>query len=251
MVEAAIVLPALVFLLLLTLQLTQLQQARLMAEYAAFCAARTGVVMNGNNGGGDGLDGPMHDAAVMAVLPSFGRTDSVAAFGTTLLRFQAQQRLLRPFGLSQVRVYVHNPVAADFRALGHHPHGEEIDFDDVCPAAAEATLLSLQTRYLYEMRVPFANQMIQTIWMAARAGALKAWGGFDWTGPRLGPADGPDAVALSRALASSRVVPDGTPEGVRLGALVAAGKAGRYFLPVQAFYTMRMQSNPYLRWAHP
>ena len=39
-VEAAIVLPAIVFLLLLTIQLTQLQQARLMAEYAAFSAAR-------------------------------------------------------------------------------------------------------------------------------------------------------------------------------------------------------------------
>ena len=49
-----------IFLLLLTPQLTQLQQARIMVEYAAFTAARTGIVMNGSNG----VDGRMHDAAV-------------------------------------------------------------------------------------------------------------------------------------------------------------------------------------------
>jgi hypothetical protein len=250
-VEAAIVLPAFICLVLVSFQLTQLQQARLLTEYAAFAAARAGIVMNGGNGKGAGLDGPMHDAAVMAVLPSFGRTDSFTALGATLLRFEAQQAVLRPFGLSQVRVYVHNPVAADFRALGKHLNGQEIDFDDVRPAAAEATLLSLQVRYLYEMRVPFANKMIQTIWMAAKSGTLRGWAGFDWTGPRLGAASGPDAIAISRALASGRRVVDGTPEGIQLGGFVAAGLSGRYFLPLQAFYTMRMQSNPYLRWAHP
>ena len=249
-VEAAIVLPAFIFLVLLALQLMQLQQARLLTEYAAFAAARAGIVMNGDNGKA-GLDGPMHDAAALAILPSFGRTDGLAALGRTFLRFETQQRILRPFGLSQVRVYVRNPIAADFGALGQHLDGQEIDFDDVRPAAAEATLLSLQVRYLYEMRVPFANKLIQTIWMAAKAGFLTRWGGADWTGPRLGPANGPAAVAISRALASSRTVGDGTPEGIRLGGLVAAGLAGRYFLPLEAFYTMRMQSNPYLRWAHP
>jgi hypothetical protein len=251
LVEAAIILPAFVFLVLVAIQLTQVQQARLLTEYAAFAAARAGIVMNGDNGKGAGVDGPMHDAAVLAILPSFGRTDSLIQLGTTLLRFQAQQLVLRPFGLAQVRIFVHNPIAADFRALGQHLNGQEIDFDDVRPAGAEATLLSLQVRYLYEMRVPFANKMIQTIWMAAKSGTLKPWAGFDWTGPRLGVAGGPDAVASSRALAAGHKVPDGTPEGIQLGGLVAAGLGGRYFLPLEAFYTMRMQSNPYLRWAHP
>jgi hypothetical protein len=193
----------------------------------------------------------MHEAAVMAVLPTFGRTDSWTEFGKTLLRFKAQDLVLRAMGLSQVRVYVHNPVQGDFANFGSHLNGQEIDFDDVRPGATEATLLSLQVRYLYEMRVPFANKMIQTIWMASKAGILRNWRGFDLTSPKMVTQTGPDAVFVSRALSAGRTVPDGTPEGIRLSGLVAAGLANRYYLPVEAFYTMRMQSNPYKKWAHP
>lgn len=208
LVEAAFILPAMVLLLLLTIQLTQLQQARIMVEYAAFSAARAGIVQNGNNGSTNGLDGPMHDAALLALLPSFGRADSWTHLLATEARFRAEDLALRPFGLSQVRVDVHNPIEADFAALGQHLDGQEIDFDDVRPAAAEATLLSVQVRYLYELRVPFANKLIQTIWLASQKSNPSA--------PKL----------------------------------VAAGALKRYYLPVEAFYTMRMQSNPFLRWAH-
>jgi hypothetical protein len=248
-VEAAILLPAMVFLLLMTIQLAMLQQARLMADYAAYSAARTGIVQNGNNGTNNaGTDGPMHDAAVLAVLPTYGRTDSFAALATTAARFKAEDLLLKPAGLSQVRVFVLNPVAADFASWGGHLNGQELDFDDLRPGAAEATLLSLQVRYLYELRVPFANKMIQSLWLAARAGLLEQWRGFDWTAPRLTKAD---AVSASRAAAGGKTVADGTPEGINAAALVAAGAAGRFYLPVEAYYTMRMQSNPYLTWAHP
>lgn len=249
-VEAAIVLPALIFLLLLTIQLTQLQQARIMVEYAAFSAARTGIVLNGDNGKSNGFDGPMHDAAVLAVLPTFGRADSFSALGRSLVRFTAEDALLKPLGLSQVRVYVLSPSKSDFAQLGQHLNGQEIDFDDVRPQAADATLLSLQVRYLYALRVPFANRLIQTIWMASQTNLLQRWQGADWTSPAIGGQRGADAVALTRAAALGKVVPDGTPEGISLGALSLAGNMNRYFLPVQAFYTMRMQSNPYLKWAH-
>jgi len=215
MVEAALVLPAAVFLILLTLQLTQLQRARILADYAAFAAARTGIVFSGD-------PAKMQEAATVAVLPGFGRTDSIEAIGATLLRFKAEDAALRPLGLEQLRVFVHNPVAPDFAAFGQHLAGQEIDFDDVRPATAEAALLSLQIRYLYELRVPFANKLLQTLWIASKAfrgGAAR--------------------------------VDDGTPEGIPLGALAAAGRAGRFYLPVEAFYTMRMQSNPFLRWARP
>jgi hypothetical protein len=248
-VEAAILLPAMVFLMLMTIQLAMLQQARLMADYAAFSAARTGIVQNGNNGTNNaGTDGPMHDAAVLAVLPTFGRTDSFAALAATAVRFKAEEVALKAVGLSQVRVFVLNPVVADFGTWGAHLNGQELDFDDVRPGATEATLLSLHVRYLYELRVPFANKMIQSVWMAARVGMLGQWRGFDWTAPRVA---GADAVAASRAAAAGQTIADGTPEGIKLSGLVAAGAAGRFYLPVEAYYTMRMQSNPYLKWAHP
>jgi hypothetical protein len=242
--EAAIVLPAMVFLLLIAVQLTQLQQARLLADSAAFAAARTGIVMNGD-------PDKMRDAAAFAILPAFGRTDGFAAIAKSLLRFKAENAVLEGLGLTILRVHVHNPAAADFRAWGRHLNGQEIDFDDVRPGATEATLLSLQIRYLYELRVPFANRLLQTLWMAAKAGVLGAWQGWDLTSPRFGSQSGPDAAGFSRAAAAGTVVRDGTPEGIALVALAAAGRAGRYYLPVEAFYTMRMQSNPYRKWARP
>src|SRR6266404_4793574 len=109
--EAAIVLPAMVFLLLMAVQLTQLQQARILAESAAFAAARAGIVMNGD-------PDKMADAAALAILPGFGRTDSLAAIARTRLRFEAERAVLERLGLAPLRIHVHNPVAADFRAFG-------------------------------------------------------------------------------------------------------------------------------------
>ncbi len=249
MVEAAFILPAMIFLLLLTIQLTELQQARLMVEYAAFAAARAGIVLNGDNGSAAGTNGPMHDAAELAVLPTYGPTNSLTSLATTLAKFRADNAVLRPFGLSQVRVFVWNPVRSDFATFGQHLNGQEIDFDDVRPGATDATLLELQVRYLYEMRVPFANKLIQTIWMASKAGVLSLWQGADWTSPRFASQRGGDATAISRAIAAGVTVPDGTPEGIRLAGLVAAGQTGRFYLPVESWYSMRMQSNPYLQWA--
>src|SRR2546423_1601656 len=125
-VEAAFVLPAMVFLLLLTIQLTQLQRARILAEAAAFAAARAGAVMNGD-------PSRMREAAALAVLPGFGRTDSFSAVAKTWLRFRAEDAALERMGLSLVRIVVHNPVAADFAPWGQHLNGQEIDFDDVRP----------------------------------------------------------------------------------------------------------------------
>jgi len=199
-VEAALVLPSFVLLLLGAIQLTQVQQARVATEYAAFAAARAGIVMNGD-------PAKMLSAATLAVLPAVGPTDSIAAMAQTLVRFKAEEAALRRFGLAQVSVEVHNPVYADFATFGGHLRGEEIDFDDVRPAAAEATLLSLQIRFLCELRVPFANRMLQAVWLSTQR----------------------------------------APDDVAVPALLAAARAGRYYLPLQAFQTMRMQSNPYLQ----
>ena len=200
MVEAALVLPAMVLLLLGAVQLTQVQQARLLADYAAFAAARAGIVMNGD-------PGKMREAAALAVLPAFGPTDGLGAIARTLLRFKAEEALLAPFGLQPLRIDVHSPVAADFAKYGQHLNGKELDFDDVRPGATEATLLSLELRYLYELRVPLANKVIHAAWMALQR----------------------DRGALA--------------------GLIGAARGGRYYLPLQAFYTLRMQSNPYLKWA--
>ena len=203
LVEAALVLPSMVLLLLGTLQLTLLQQARLLADYAAFAAARAGVVMNGD-------PEKMREAASLALLPAFGPAASLAEVAGTLVRFKAEGVALGALGLKQIDLDVRSPVQADFAKYGQHLQGKELDFDDVRPEVAAANLLSLRLRYLYELKVPFANKVIQGLWLGARA--------------RAG-------------------------EGIALAGLSAAARAGRYYLPVQAFYTLRMQSNPFLKWA--
>lgn len=251
-VEAAILLPGMVVLFLMVIQLALLQEARLLADYAAFSAARAGIVHNGDNGSDNkGTDGAMHDAAVFALLPAYGRTDSFATLTETAVRFKVEETALTALGLAPVRVFVRSPVAKDFQTYGGHLNGQELDFDDVRPGATEATLLSLQVRYLYELRVPFANKMIQTIWLAARAGVLGNWRGFDWSSPRFLTSSGVSADPVTRLAAAPLTVADGTPEGIRVAALLAAAAAGRFFLPVEAYATQRMQSNPYLKWAHP
>jgi hypothetical protein len=253
-VEAAIILPAMIFLLLCAIQITLLQQARLATEYAAFTAARAGVVMNGN-------PAPMEQAATWAVLPTFGRADSMTELTKTMARFQAQEQVLKAVNLQQITVAVLNPRKADF-AQQSHLQGREIDFDDVRPDVSRATLLSLQVRYLYQLRVPFANKMVQSIWMAthvlANNAMLERWGGHDWTAPKVGGGvtgdDGTDAHDATRALALGRgTIPDGTPGGLNMSGLAALAGAGQplYFLPVNAWFTLRMQSNPFLKWAAP
>src|SRR6267142_2879879 len=91
--EAALVLPAVLVLLLLTVQLTLLQRARILVEAAAFSAARAGIVLKGD-------PARMQEAAAVALLPGFGRTDSLAAVARTLARFKAESERLEPLGLS-------------------------------------------------------------------------------------------------------------------------------------------------------
>jgi hypothetical protein len=218
-VEAAFALPLTVVLILCTIQIAQLQQARLLVEYAAFNAARAGIVQNGNDGS-DGTTGPMHDAAALSLLSGQGPTDGLGSLARTWAGFRAREAVLRATGLPLVQVFVLNPRRADFHRLGQHLGGEEIDFDDVRPQAVDASLLSIQVRYLVELRVPLANKLIHSAWLASRARRGK------------------------QAL-------DEGPGVLDLAPLALAGERGRYFLPVQAFHTLRMQSNAFLRWAAP
>ena len=254
-VEAALILPAMIFMLLCMFQVTLLQQARIMVEYAAFNAARAGIVHNANNGtkGPIGAaDGPMRDAAVWSILPSFGRTDSFTTLAAAKVQFEAKDLALRAMGLPQIHVAVLNPHLADFNALGAHLNRQEIDFDDQRPQAQTATLLSLQVRYLFELKVPFANKMVQSIWLASQVGLLRLWQGSDLTSPRFASQTGGDAVQITTGAALGRgALADGIPGGLNLSALAGLANQNRFYLPVNAWYTMRMQSNPYRNWAAP
>ncbi|HVE84724.1 MAG TPA: TadE/TadG family type IV pilus assembly protein [Myxococcales bacterium] len=235
-VEAALAGPLVVLLGLGILQLGLVQQARVLVEYAAFAAARAGVVW-----GADGAR--MHDAALLVLLPVMARADSweaVAASWPEVRRKDLAMHallkdarapglppLMEAAGLAGlVRVDVVGPRASDgegeeidfdlpdafgegpgLRAASDRftrPLGEEPDQD----ALRAATRLTVRVRYLHELQIPLAGWAVFTCWMATHPGL-----------------EG-ELEVLERLAREER----------------------RYFLPLGATYALRMQSSVQRKW---
>jgi len=300
-VESALVLPLMVFLGLGLIQLTMMQQAKLMTEYAAFSAARTGIVWNGNNE-------RMHDAAIVALLPTMGRTDDLLNLGKTWAIAQVYDEALQLLAwpnknsvvpatvngsnlFGQVRVDTvspawYSPIQSVWK-LRSGANWKELDFDgpDTYPEVPaleskiakffnlplpdngeevyrKATVLSIRVRYWYELRVPFANWIIFTSWWAANAGV--SLGGAIYK-PTLNTQvsmtnqqGGMSQVAMApvRGLAHERgyntlyQIEMTVLWGLATGSipLLSSIVGKRYFIPLTATYSMRMQSNFYYKW---
>lgn len=290
-IETALVLPLMVFVGLGLLQLTLMQQAKLMTEYAAYCAARAGIVWNGNAE-------RMHDAALVALLPTLGRTDDLPNLARTWTRARLQDEALQSLAwptkdavvpatvngaplFGQVRVDTVNPSwYAPVRSvwkLRSAMQWEELDFDgpDAYPQVPalerrlakffnlslpdddeevyrRATVLSVRVRYWYELRVPFANWLLFTAWWAANAGVTLG-GAIDrptldakarLTHGRGGMSE--VGMAPVRGLENQRGYD--TLYRSEMGVLWGLATGGHYFIPLTATYSLRMQSNFYLKW---
>jgi hypothetical protein len=274
-IEAALVMPLALFLVLGILQSTVLEQAKLMTEYAAFQAARAGIVWSGNNE-------RMRDAAMLALLPTMAhRTDSAPEVVQALAAAQASDMTMQalPWGTKSadingasltglVRVDTVNP--AHFPAidtiwnLGGGSQWQELEFDGPesypqDPALAQhfarffdlkipdssqdayrqATLLSIRLRYLYEMRIPFANWVVFLAWYAGNAGLTL-----------VGPIERPAVPALAgagRGISNQKGLDTLTPWEMDVLWHLADSER-RYFLPLTATYSLRMQSNFHRKW---
>jgi len=280
------------------LQLTAMEHAKLMTEYAAYQAARAGVVWNGNNE-------RMHDAAVVALLPTMGQpTDTLPRMALAWGKAQLYDSALRALTwgspvpdaingsnlLGQVRIDTINP--AQFSVIGQmwNVQGgdswDELDFDgpDTYPQVPglvaqlsnffnlglpnsqadmyrKATVLSIRLRYWYEMRIPFANWVIFLAWYASNANVV-LHGAIDR------PTTDADANITNRTTnvgglagaAQGISVQKGydtvyPPEmwvlwGLSSGSipLVSDWVGKKYFIPLSATYSMRMQSNFNRKW---
>lgn len=191
LVETVIVLPVVIFFILGTIQLTLMHQARLMLEYAAFNAARTGSVWNAN-------PARMRMAALLSMiasrpgwphLTSIGQIDDYGEMVTS-----AAQLIL----MGQVQGGVENGIATVMEMLGdENPNvdlgayslikvailsptqadagdAEEIDFDSVGKTFDERkkSQLSIRVTYFYKLFIPFANWIIWQSWYTSRAAGL-------------------------------------------------------------------------------
>lgn len=219
-VEAALTLPLTVFLLLGTLQLFLLLQARTLTEYAAFRAVRTGSVKHGD------CEAMTH-AALAALLPAFARTDSAAALGSSFrLHKDNQYQPGRDAGHSGTIVWIarERPLRAQIRP------DEEESFDD--PArygrVADVTRLEARLIFWYPMRIPFANWVMGRMFLAHLG--LRDYAANDPLQPTHKAVWGRGtAYSLDAALAQE---------------LLDRAERHDYVFPLQASYAMRMMTPP-------
>ncbi len=227
-VEAAIVLPLFVFLILGILQLGLMHQARLLTKYAAYKAVRAGSLNSAKVE-------EMEKAALAVLLPLL----SVPSSGSATLahippvgsaaEFQRKWQDLRGnqipnTSLKHVEVTVCGPTRNDVGG-----GGPELDFDDprnTAPSSwrdSQRTKLRVQVTFNYRMIIPFADWVI---YQAAR---------------------NRDVPTLMRMRGKEAPVEVSDQYKDRSEARLEEAAGRRiYVAPIRATYTMRMQSNFFL-----
>ena len=286
MVESALIIPLMTFLILAVIQLVMIQHAKVMTEYAAFNAARAGIVWNADRI-------IMENAAIISLMPTYEGLFEESDLGNPMqllkrilqraLLYQVNRRLPQAIDLLKngagniinqlglpgqaqdeltgnvndlldeaerqadqalqtaitgalgkdntdtlVQVTTLNPTTGDFGQ-----RGRELDFDDF--SNRDATRLTIQVRYLYYMRIPFANWVMHQAWLAGRSGQ-ELYGAI-WN-PQA------DAQGETGFRNVAEVQPYGFGDSI-YQRIEALADQQVYMIPLYATYTMRMQSNPY------
>ncbi|MGC4116619.1 MAG: pilus assembly protein [Myxococcales bacterium] len=251
-VESAIVFPLGVFMMLGIIQLTLIQQSRLMLEYAAFNAARAGVVWNGE-------PAKMERAAIISLLPTLPslpfvddgqkiRVDEPELLLKRYLFIRGANTLGGALKLQLIKVETLNPTTDDFQ------NGkEEIDFDMVGDglAARQKSQLTIRLTYFYDLRLPIINKFFFETWLAGLAGVKL--GGFDPFRPNIKYVPGTDSMTVRMGIEAAKAKTNCKFSGIErstLLGLIALGKvSGKYYMPLVTTYTMRMQSSFFKRFA--
>ncbi|MFY0579495.1 pilus assembly protein [Cystobacter fuscus] len=247
-VEAALIIPMMVFMVLGIIQLGMMYQARLMTEYAAYRSARAGIVNHGHCE-------LMRNAAYFAVLPTLGprpsgesgRVDdlerAIAAYKEYAVKGTTDPALFhKGSSLEKVRVEVLNPkrsqIAGLFSTYGDAMMSQEIDYDDVRDdTIVRANLLTVRITYFYEMRIPFANWLIHGWFMGFDS--LDKLRGLQFENQRLGGEASHQALEKLGANKGKTNRQKGDYKKISDLAL----KQRKYIIPLSANYSMRMQSN--------
>jgi TadE-like protein len=204
LLESAIAVPLLLFLFLCLLQIMMIAHTRVMLDYAAFNAARAGVVHNGNTA-------VMRNAALLSLLPTFAAAKGGASQSkwgrviSTWAKMKAWAMIAEPIDsgvasvenylsdatggkvsfagaipdLNVVSVQILNPGPGAFKADALNPTDQEIDFDlaarmegkadsvmDDDKASLKRTQLTIRVIYLYQLRVPLADRFLFYGYMA-------------------------------------------------------------------------------------
>ncbi|HCF59137.1 MAG TPA: pilus assembly protein [Myxococcales bacterium] len=240
-VETALTVPMMVFFVLGVIQLGMMHQAQLMTEYAAYRAARAGVVNHADCE-------LMENAAFISLLPTLpppaigvggSRADTLFNAGALYLQYRwipLNRRFLT--GLERVEVDIVNPTRNQlnglFNTYGSHLQRKEIDWDDVRDEQViRANLLTVRVTYNYQMRIPFADRLIHSWFMGINR--LQDLKGIQFENQKAFGVMGSQTYLEGVGATRGGVFPQ----------LAALAATGTYVIPLTATYSMRMQSNPF------
>lgn len=237
-VEAALTLPLMLFMILGTLQLFMMLQGRVMAEHAAYKAARTGSVQFGNCQA-------MTHAAIAALLPSFhsylGPTVPGGTPGAKLAWAWRKRTAGMPYdnqydpavdgGHDGAVVWIYRPSPRRATVTVR----SDDDFDNpFAPGQASGGgyRLDLRLVYWFPLKVPFAN------WVMARMYAAY-WGleNYNAVNPLI-----PTQTAAWGSNGAERAT--NAMAGAVSGEFQARLAKRQYVFPITATYSMHMMSPP-------
>jgi hypothetical protein len=230
-VETALTMPLFVFVLMGSLQLALMHQARLLTKYAAYKAARIGALTSADMT-------RMERAALAVLLPTIKQSGSPVVFNTQqasdyAMAFPqvANNRMLEDGSTKFVEVMVCIP---NMEILANGKDEYDFDAEDQVGTTSgrgsssldqqswkdfDRGRLSIQLTYNYRMIIPFADMMLYLIFTGQEAADLMFT-------IRI-PDDDPAAVRTRQSIR-------------RLNQLAARGI---YVMPIRANYVMRMQSS--------
>jgi hypothetical protein len=213
-VETALTMPLALFMLLGTIQLFLMLQARTMAQYAVYKATRAGSISNGD------CDA-MKQAAIATLLPAIAQTNTPTSFATAYILRANNQYFVDSHVGQIVEIYRESPTPGDV------PNPEDPEFD------SPGHLMRLEVRmvYWYFMKIPFANWIMSSMYLAQ-------YGLQNYTASNpLEPAQADAAWTGSSSFISE------TWPGGNLGSNMQAWAAmGHYLFPIRVTFTMRMMT---------
>lgn len=229
-VEAALTLPLVVFLILGTLQLFMMLQARILAQVAAYRAVRAGSLNHGDCR-------PMMHSALVTLLPTVANTEDADKLVAAFSRFRDNR-----FGMTSsygdrfngplVELVRESPDADWVLNLAG---GEDLLFDQPTNDAGELADRTLEIRMVawYYMRIPFANWVISRMLLShfhlkrytATNPLMPAQKRSDWWGDTQ--------VSLGR---------EEWPGGELGERMVRWSNQGHFLFPIQVNAAMRMMT---------
>ncbi len=222
-VETALILPLTLFSILGVIQLSLMMHARYAAQHAAFSAARSASVHNGNCKSAV-------TAALLAVAPMVGRTKDAASFlkvwstpGGQNFTVKGRPSLVanRYPGIANIPIVelrMSDWFVGQSRRDPPFNLGDDSDFD----VLDQPIMITYEATFNFELRIPFANAVVH-----------ESWAGANYFG-------GINSLMTARERANIPQLP-----ARWMKYYIAARQDKRYIIPIPATATTRMMSNPY------